>query len=178
MRLLIYIISTLLFCASGSQAVAIAQGAPDHLFKDDEPHRIQVNVLIVDERKGVDEANTNYVTVLRNYMKQELPFVNFVFATQMSELKRSGDYINIIVTVKESGLTEIDNVKSALTHYYVTIYDVSKTPIFIKDGNVKYDYRVAEDASWSDVAEKTIDVANQRLIAFLKRSITHKSFHR
>ncbi|MFO7863997.1 MAG: hypothetical protein R6U85_08370 [Salinivirgaceae bacterium] len=178
MKLLIYILATLLLCASGPQAVAVAQGAPDHLFKDDEPHRIQVNVLIVDERKGEDKAKTNYYTTVGNFMKQELPFANFVFVSQMSELKRSGDNINIIVTVKESGITQINGVPSAAIHYYVTIYDVSKTPIFMKDGNVKYDYRVADDAEWSEVAEKTVDVANQRLIAFLKRSITHKSFHR
>lgn len=162
----------------GAEGHIFAQGSPDHLFKDDEPNRIQVNVFISDDRDNHDTIAVNFPIEIKSYLKQALPSVDFVFVDKMSQMQRTGDNINVIISVKKSGLETIDAHQTAITKYKTTIYDVSKTPIFIKDGNVMFDERVKENISETDLLIKTVNVTNQRLVAFLKRSITHKSFHR
>lgn len=154
----------------------IVKDFPDHLFKDDEPENIQVNVLITDDRQQSDTINTDIREQIKNQLKSAFPKAKFVFANKISQLKRSGDHINIMISIKEAG-TEIQEVKlTALTHFYVTIYDVSRTPIYIKDGHVKYDIPNITPQETETATRRAIDVANQRLVAFLQRNIKHKTF--
>mgnify|MGYP001289121939 CR=1 FL=1 len=163
---------------SGAECHVSAQGAPDHLFKDDEPNRVQAYVLVTDDRGNFDIASINFSEIIKTHLQESLVGVNFVFVDKISQMKRSGDIINIIVSVRESGIVSQEPYHVAKTLYKVTIYDLSKTPIFIKDGNVSFDERLSADSDNAVVLNKTVDVANQRLVGFLKRSITHKSFHR
>lgn len=162
----------------GAEGHVLAQGASDHLFKDDEPHRIEAYVFITDDRNNADTTTIKFREVVTSHLQKSLVGVNFVFVDKMSQMKRSGDVISIIISVRESAQVEQEPYQVALTSYKVTIYDFSKTPIFIKDGRVSFDERLKADSDISEVLNKTIDVTNQRLVAFLKRSITHKSFHR
>ncbi|PLX25025.1 MAG: hypothetical protein C0599_01495 [Salinivirgaceae bacterium] len=178
MKILIYI-ALFLITIVGNHAMAsdaIIKNQPDHLFKDEEPKNIQVNVLITDDRAVKDTLITDIKEQITNQLKSAFPKAKFVFAEKISQLKRSGDHINIMISIKEAG-TETQEVKiSAITNYYVTIYDVSRTPIYIKDGRVQYDIPNVNPDETEVATRKTIDVANQRLVAFLQRNIKHKTF--
>lgn len=178
MKKFFYIVA--LFLAIGlNQAMAgdtFVKNSPDHLFKDDEPKNIQVNVLITDDRKVHDSINNNIKFEIINQLKSAFPKAKFVFADKINQLKRSGDHINIMISIKEAG-TETQEIKmTAVTQYHITIYDVSRTPIYIKDGLVKYDIPYVSPEESETAISKTIDVANQRLVTFLQRNIKHKSF--
>ena len=178
MKAILYIVFFILTIVSLETIASesIAKDFPDHLFKDDEPENIQVNVLITDDREGNDTINTDIKEQIINQLKSAFPKAKFVFAEKINQLKRSGDHINIMISIKQAG-TETQEVKlTALTHFYITIYDVSRTPIYIKDGHVKYDIPNVNPQETEAATRKTIDVANQRLVAFLQRNIKHKSY--
>jgi ribosomal protein L18E len=178
MKVIIYI-ALFLFTVVGNQTMAskaIVKTYPDHLFKDEEPKNIQVNVLITDDREVKDTITTDIKEQIKNQLKSAFPKAKFVFAEKINQLKRSGDHINIMISIKEAGTATNEIKITALTNYYVTIYDVSRTPIYIKDGHVQYDIPNVNPEETETATLKSIDVANQRLVAFLQRNIKHKSF--
>lgn len=175
MKTILYIFISLITFSAAMGITGHAQSSPDHLFKDDEPENIRVNVLIADQRN--ETSGSSYIiSEIKSHLKSGFPEAKFHFVDQKSELKRSGDYINIMISIKSSGIAQADASVKALTHYHVTIYDVSKTPIYIKDGDVKFDVFDYKPGNEEQALQKTQEVANQRLINFLERSIKHKSF--
>jgi hypothetical protein len=177
MRIFYIVILFLAISMNNVMAVdTFVKNSPDHLFKDDEPENVQVNVLITDDRELQDTVNNLIKTQIINQLKSAFPKAKFVFAEKVKELKRSGDHINIMISIKEAGAENSELKMTALTHYHITIYDVSRTPIYIKDGYVKYDTPFLNPDESETAINKAIDVANQRLVAFLQRNIKHKSF--
>ncbi len=154
------------------------QNEPDHLFQDDEPPTIQANVLITDDRSNSETLSFDFRQAIQSHLKESFPAVKFVFVQKMRELKRSGDNVNIMISVKYSGIEPDTSQKTAMTHYHVTIYDVSRTPIHIKDGAVKYDKNNSTSNELDKAVEYTVTVANKRLVAFLKRNIKHRTFQK
>ncbi|HKK58885.1 MAG TPA: hypothetical protein VJ937_05375 [Salinivirga sp.] len=156
------------------------QNEPAHLFHDEEPPTIQANVLITDDRTQSDtlDVSLDFRRVIQQHLRESFPAVKFVFVQKMRELKRSGDHVNIMISVKYSGIESATSNKIAMTHYHVTVYDVSRTPIHIKDGAVKYDKNNSTSEEKAKAVEYTVTVANKRLVAFLKRNIKHRTFQK
>lgn len=165
---------------NGQAQNIIQEDNKNHLFHDEEPPSIQAYVLITDDRSDNDSLSLNldFRQVLQEHLKESFPAVNFVFVRKMRELKRTGDNVNIMISVKYSGIQPDTAMKSALTHYHVTVYDVSRTPIFISDGSVKYDRNDLTLKEKDKGIEYTVTVANKRLVAFLKRNIKHRTFQK
>ncbi len=180
MKVLFYIL-TLMIAAQLSFGVnkpSFAQKAPDHIIKEDEPAHIKVNVLITDERQDHTISLANIEDVIKKDLRKEFPSANLHFASRINQLKKSGDNINIMIRAKSIQKEQKLNKSVFAVHYKVMIYDVSKTPIMIRDGNVKFDMDLTANEDESKILEQTVGITNLRLAEFLRRNISHKSFRK
>ncbi len=180
MKVLFYIL-TLMITAQLSFGVnkpSYAQGTPDHIIKEDEPTHIKINVLITDERKDHTISLENIEELIKKDLRKEFPSANLHFASRINQLKKSGDNINIMIRATSIQKEQKLSKSVFAVHYKVMIYDVSKTPIMIRDGNVQFDMDVEPNEDEYQVLERTVGITNLRLADFLRRNITHKCFQK